>query len=82
MNANEIQCSIVLTSASTAAHGLVVYTNDAARARAMLYRVRRMLGDITLKNLQVRVSPDDSEHELWIVRRETMPNFNPNMPEE
>jgi hypothetical protein len=70
---------MILNAALTSALGIVVRTNDAAKARATLYRVRKLLGDVELGQLQIRVSPDDSEHELWIIRKtEVGPTFDPN----
>jgi hypothetical protein len=79
VNAIETQCAMILNEAKSTAHGLVVRTSDAYRARATFYRVRRMVGDIELSKLQIRVSPDDSEHELWIIRLDAVaPTFNIN----
>jgi hypothetical protein len=77
MNANETQCAMILSSAASATHGIVVYTMMRPRPGHALpcspYGRR-----VELQPLQIRVSPDDSEHELWIVRRDAaMPIFNP-----
>lgn len=64
----EIQCHTILLAASTAEFGLVVKTNDPYRARASLYGFRTKLGDPELATLQIRVSPNDSEQEIWIIR--------------
>jgi hypothetical protein len=48
--------------------GLVVRTNDPVKARASLYHTRKLLGDTALSTLQIRVSPNDSEHEIWVLR--------------
>ena len=64
----ELQCIEIMRSALTATYGLVVFTNDAAKARATFYRARQLLGDREFSTLQIRVSPDDSEHELWLLR--------------
>lgn len=68
MTALELQCAAILRAASEAHVGIVVHTNDVARARAMFYRVRKLLGDTTLDQLSIRVSPDGPDNELWIIR--------------
>ena len=76
MTPTETQCAMILDAAKASAYGLVIGTSNAAKARASLYRVRNMLGDTELRELQIRVSPDDSEHELWIIRRLEAPRFD------
>lgn len=68
MNSLEMQCVTILQAAASAEYGIVLKTNDPAKARATLYRVRKDLGDTELAKLMIRVSPDDSEGELWIIR--------------
>lgn len=68
MSPLEQQCVSILQAATQATHGIVVHTNDPARARATLYRVRKLVGDSEFNHLMIRVSPDDTEHELWIIR--------------
>jgi hypothetical protein len=68
MNALELQCLAILQTAATSEVGIVVRTNDAARARLILYKVRKDVGDVELSSIAIRVSPDDSEHELWLLR--------------
>lgn len=68
MTALELQCAAILKAASEAEVGIVVHTNDPAKARATLYATRKLFGDSEFKNLTIRVSPDDTEHELWIIR--------------
>lgn len=65
----EIQAAAVLYAAIETPNGIVVRTDNVYRARAVLYRFRKELGDLTLAELQVRISPDDPEHELWLIRR-------------
>lgn len=69
MNSLDMQCHTVLLAAASAEVGLVLRTNDPYRARASLYRFRNAIGDAELRGLQIRVSPDDSEHEIWIIRQ-------------
>ena len=76
LSATEVQCSIILTEAASATFGLVVKTNDPYKARAMLYRVRKELGDTELAGLHIRVSPDDSEGAIWIIRRSQAAPFS------
>jgi hypothetical protein len=68
MTGLEQQCLTVLQAAASATVGLCIKTNDPYRARASLYRFRKEFGDQTLSILQIRVSPTDSEHEIWIIR--------------
>lgn len=75
----ELQCATILREARSATHGVVVLTNDPAKARATFYRVRKMLGDVDLAEIQIRVSPNDTEHELWLINRSGIgPTFSPN----
>lgn len=68
----EIQCIVIVEAAASATYGLVVRVSDPYLARTRLYAARKHLGDPSLAGLQIRVSPDDSEHELWIVNRERL----------
>ena len=68
MNVLDTQCLTILQAAASAEIGLCIKTNDPYKARASLYRFRKDLGDHELKQLQIRVSPNDSEGELWIIR--------------
>jgi hypothetical protein len=67
-SAQEFNCLAVLQAASTSALGIVVRTNNPASARQKLYNFRKDLGDPTFADIHIRVSPDDSEHELWLLR--------------
>jgi hypothetical protein len=66
-NMLDIQCATVLYAAAAAQVGIVVRTDNVIRARAALYRSRNALSDPELAAISIRVSPDDSEHELWIL---------------
>ena len=66
-----LQCLAILSAAATSQHGIVVRTDDPHRARQMLYRAKKDVGDTTLDQFQIRVSPDDSEREIWLVRRQS-----------
>lgn len=69
MDSSELtHCAAIFRAAADATTGLVLRTNDAARARLMLYEARRTLGDAEFNQLMIRVSPDDTEHELWLIR--------------
>jgi hypothetical protein len=76
MNMLETQCAMILQSFLSSTCGQVLRTNDPIKARATLYRVRKLLGDSELASLHIRVSPDDSEHELWLVKRSAMPDLS------
>lgn len=64
----DINCHMVLMAASTAELGIVLTTNDPPKARACLYKFRRDFGDPTFADLHIRVSPNNAEGELWILR--------------
>ena len=72
----DLQCAMLLQTAASAALGLVIQTNDPIKARAKLYGIRKALSDPTLAQLQIRVSPDDPEHEIWLLRRDQVPHFD------
>jgi hypothetical protein len=69
----ETQCATILAEALTSTYGLVLRTSNPVRARAALYQTRKKLGDAALDALQVRVSPDDAECEIWLIRRSSAP---------
>ena len=76
LSATEVQCAIILAEAASATFGLVVKTNDPYKARAMLYRVRKEVGDVEWQGLHIRVSPDNSEGAIWIIRRSQAAPFS------
>lgn len=63
----EVQCSTILYTAASAEIGIVVRTDNPIKARAALYRLRNLLNDPELASLSIRVSPEDSEKQLWIL---------------
>lgn len=65
----ELQALTILEAALETEHGLVLRTNEPLRARATLYRFRKDSHNPELNALSIRFSPDDPEHELWILRR-------------
>jgi len=71
MSPQEQQASNILYAAHSAVHGIVVKTSNPTRARQLLYATRISLKDITLKDLQIRTSPDNTETEIWIIKKET-----------
>lgn len=64
----ELQCVAILRAALDEEYGIAVHTNDPFRARATLYRVRQLTADTEFAHLTIRVSPDNTENEIWIVR--------------
>jgi hypothetical protein len=66
----ENQCYTILTEACSSTYGLVLRTNDPNKARQTIYRARSLFNDPDFDKLQVRASPDDPQHELWLIRRE------------
>lgn len=71
----ETQAAMILNTAATAPFGIAVRVSNVYVARAVLYRVRKLLGDSALAQLQIRVSPDDAEGELWLVRKPRGPEL-------
>lgn len=67
----DIQCHAVLTAAASADIGIVVNTNNPVKARASIYAFRKALADPSFADIHIRVSPNDSEHELWVIRRQS-----------
>lgn len=39
----------------------------ALRAKQIIYRFRKALGDPQFAKIQVRLSPDDPDHRLWLI---------------
>jgi hypothetical protein len=71
----EQQCLIILTAAASAAVGIVVGTNNPTKARAAIYKMRRDFANPEFDNIHIRVSPDNSEGELWLIQKDRMPTF-------
>lgn len=67
-SALEMQALTVLEAAAALPLGLVLRTNDSYRARQILYRFRR--DNAALRCIQIRLSPNDPDHELWLIRQE------------
>lgn len=67
MTSLELHCIALWRLAADAATGLIIATNDPARARITMYNARKLCGDSDFDNLMIRVSPDDSEHQIWII---------------
>ena len=63
----EVQCGMVLQTALEAELAIRVKTNNPARARLSLYNTRKALGNIEFAQLQIRISPDAPDGELWII---------------
>jgi hypothetical protein len=63
----EVQCGMILQTAINAELAIRVKTNNPTRARLSLYNTRKALGNVEFAQLQIRVSPDDPEGEIWII---------------
>jgi hypothetical protein len=63
----DANCIAVLNAAASAELGLVIRTNDPVRARTALYSARLKIADTELQGLQIRVSPNDPEGEIWLI---------------
>ena len=54
--------------AEAAQYGVVLAVSDVAYAKAKLYQARAQSGDPVLSGIQIRVSPEFPEEELWLVK--------------
>lgn len=43
--------------------------SPALRAEQILYRFRKELGDPELLKIQIRLSPDDPDHEIYLIKQ-------------
>jgi hypothetical protein len=68
-SAQEMQCYAVLQAALESDIGIAVRTNNPTKARQAIYNFRKELGDTIYEDIQIRVSPDNTENELWLIRR-------------
>ena len=68
----DLQCHAILTAATSAELGIVVTTDDPIRARASLYKFRSSFPDPSFAEVQIRVSPNDSEREIWLIKKEAV----------
>lgn len=48
--------------------GLVARTNDTARLRPLIYRVRQTIADPLLDQVQIRTSPTNPSTDFWFIR--------------
>lgn len=71
----DLQCATIWQAVATSDLGLVITTNDPAKARASLYRFRNSIGDTELTPFTIRVSPNAPTAELWIIRQEKTTGF-------
>ena len=72
LNAQETLASMILDAAATAPLGIVVSTNDPYKARATIYTTRQKLGNPLYAEIQIKVSPDNPEREIWLIRKDQM----------
>lgn len=54
--------------AEAAQYGVVLAVSDVALAKAKLYQARAKSGDPALSGIQIRVSPESPDEELWLVK--------------
>ena len=52
-------------------HSSETLVTPSSRAKQILYRFRKELGDIELLKIQIRFSPTDPDNELWLIKTET-----------
>lgn len=62
------QILTIFRTACDSQYGVIVRTDNAALARVVFYDVRKEIGDVEFNQLVIRVSPDDTEHELWLIK--------------
>ena len=72
----DYQCLAILQSIAASPHGQVIRTNNPAKARQVLYNFRKEFGDPTFADLQMRVSPDNTECEIWFIKKNSAPVVN------
>lgn len=70
----EITANTILDKASSTPFGIEVEVEDfgesiqpTLRAKAILYRVRKELGDPRYAELQIALSPDAPDKRLWVI---------------
>ena len=68
----DIQCSAIFAAACSADIGIVVRTDAPLRARQALYKFRQAVADPAYADIHIRVSPNDPEGEIWIMRRQAV----------
>lgn len=78
LNSLELAAFSVLKSASESELGIVVRvesppdrstSSPALRAKQTLYNLRKSLSDPSFDRLQIRLSPDDPNNELWVINQ-------------
>ena len=67
-NAIDLRCITLLDAGASSELGIVIKTNDPMKARANLYRVRKELANPEWIPLTIRVSPNEPENEIWLIR--------------
>lgn len=72
----ELTCLTFLDRCVESAFGIVVRVEEAGaeltvtpalRAKQVLYRMRKELGNPAFENIRIDLSPDDPERELWLL---------------
>jgi len=51
-------------------HQAETLTTPSFRAKQILYRFRKELGDVELLKIQIRFSPTEPDTELWLIKTE------------
>jgi hypothetical protein len=62
-----IMCEAALSAGADAQTGYRIGTEDSFQARMLLYKFRSKYPNAKYANLQIRISPDNPEYELWIL---------------
>jgi hypothetical protein len=70
----------LLYAAKQSKCGIVVTTDDPARLRQLLYRVRKDVADPDLDELSFVESPSNPTEHLWIVRKQPDAQASPETP--
>jgi len=80
----EIAALTILDACIASQHGIIVkiekresddVNTPALRAKQILYRFRKENGNPEYLNIQIRLSPDDPDTELWLLKTpETLPD--------
>ena len=61
-------CDDLFTRAVESVSGIIVATNSTERAQSMLTRYRKELGNPDYAKIGIRLSPDDPDRELWLIK--------------
>ena len=62
-----LTCDAIFRAALSSRLGYIVHTNNAFRCRKILYSYRDEIRDPSFAQIQIKISPDDTEYDLWLL---------------